>query len=202
MKQIVLLLVLLMPFALFSQSKSNDVVIKKPMPANLVVSPNPVERVLSGNSLDIEVRLKDGDRSSEKLYSVKLSGLRSRLDRRLLLVEAQPVLLTLSNGKVLEFKTVGAGFKEVNNSYSKTHGIDDDIFFFVSREQIDEIIQGRIVNVRFALNGTRMIDYKVENNRFSEVLGKQLKLLDGNPQQRLEDFDRYIVPLQVLDSER
>ena len=200
MKTIVLLLVSLMPFALLSQGKSNSVDIKKPMPSNIVVSPASHENVQSGNTLNLKVHLIEGNKSDAKLYSVRLSGLRSRSDRRLLLVKAQPILLTLSNGKVLEFKTVGAGFKEVNNSES--HGIDDDLVFLVYREQINEIIQGKIVNVRFALNGTRMIDYKVENNRFSEVLGKQLKLLDGNSQQRLEDFDRYIVPLQVLDSER
>jgi hypothetical protein len=112
------------------------------------------------------------------------------------LVKAQPILLTLSNGKVLEFKTVGAGFKEVNNSES--HGIDDDLVFLVSREQINEIIQGGIVNVRFALNGTGMIDYKVENNRFSETLSQQLEVLDGNENPISGDIDRYLVPLQVV----
>jgi len=112
------------------------------------------------------------------------------------LVEAQPILLTLSNGKMLEFKTVGAGFKEVNNSES--HGIDDDLVFMVSREQINEIIQGKIVNVRFALNGTGMIDYKVENNRFSAALSQQLDVLDGNENPMQGDMDRYLVPLQIV----
>ena len=92
--------------------------------------------------------------------------------------------------------TVGAGFKEVNNSES--HGIDDDLVFMVSREQINEIIQGRIVNVRFTLNGTRMIDYKVDNNRFSEALSQQLEVLDGNENPLVGDIDRYLVPLQVV----
>ena len=117
-------------------------------------------------------------------------------------MEAQPIFLTLSNGKVFEFNTVGAGIKEVNNSHSKSHGIDDDLVFQVSREQINEIIQGRIVNVRFALNGTRMIDYMVENNRFSEALSQQLEVLDGNENPLVGDIDRYLVPLQIVASER
>ena len=76
--------------------------------------------------------------------------------------------------------------------------IDDDLVFKVSREQINEIIQGRIVNVRFALNGTGMIDYKVENNRFSETLSQQLDILDGNENPIPGDIDRYLVPLQVV----
>ena len=118
------------------------------------------------------------------------------------MVKAQPILLTLSNGKVLEFNTVGAGIKEVSNSHSKSRGIDDDLVFQVSREQINEIIQGRIVNVRFALNGTKMIDYKVENNRLSEALSQQLEILDGNENPLLGDIDRYLVPLQIVDSEK
>lgn len=196
MKTIVLLLVSLMPFALLSQGKSNSVDIKKPMPSNIVVSPASHENVQSGNTLNLKVHLIEGNKSDAKLYSVRLSGLRSRSDRRLLLVKAQPILLTLSNGKVLEFKTVGAGFKEVNNSES--HGIDDDLVFLVYREQINEIIQGKIVNVRFALNGTRMIDYKVENNRFSETLSQQLDILDGNENPIPGDIDRYLVPLQAI----
>jgi len=170
--------------------------IKKPMPSNIVVSPASHENVQSGNTLNLKVHLIEGNKSDAKVYSVRLSGLRSRSDRRLLLVKAQPILLTLSNGKVLEFKTAGAGFKEVNNS--EFHGIDDDLVFLVSREQINEIIQGKIVNVRFALNGTRMIDYKVENNRFSETLSQQLDILDGNENPIPGDIDRYLVPLQAI----
>jgi len=118
------------------------------------------------------------------------------------LVEAQPILLTLSNGKVLEFNTVGASAKEVNDSRQGSRGIDDDLVFMVSREQISEIIQGGIVNVRFALNGTNMIDYKVENNRFSEVLSQQLEVLDGNENPLTDGVDRYLVPLQIVASER
>ena len=202
MKQIVLLLVSLMPFALFSQSKSSNAVIKKAKPSNIVISPESSDNVLSENTLNLEVRLIDEGKSDDKLYSVRLSGFRSRSDRRLLLVEAQPIVLTLSNGKVLEFNTVGAGAKEVNHSRSGSHGIDDDLVFQVSREQINEIIQGRIVNVRFALNGTRMIDYKVDNNRFSEALSQQLEVLDGNEQPLSGDIDRYLVPLQIVASER
>ena len=198
MKTFVLLLVSFMPFALFSQSKSSNVDIKKPMPSNIVIAPESSENLLSQNTLNIEVRLTDENKSNDQLYSIRLSGFRTRSDksRRLFLVEAQPIFLTLSNGKVLEFNTVGAGFKEVNNSES--HGIDDDLVFQVSREQINEIIQGRIVNVRFALNGTRMIDYMVENNRFSEALSQQLEVLDGNENPISGDIDRYLVPLQVV----
>jgi len=199
MKTIVLLLISLMPFALFSQSKSNNMVIKKPGPSNLVTSPKSPENVLTENTLNLEVHLIDKSKSN-KQYSVRLSGLRSKSDRRLLLVEAQPILLKLSNGKVLEFNTVGAGFKAAN--YSGSHGIDDDLVFVVSREQINEIIQGRIVNVCFALNGTRMIDYKVENNRFSEALSQQLEVLDGNENPIPGDIDRYLVPLQMVTPER
>jgi len=197
MKMIVLLLVSLMPFALFSQSKSNSMVIKKPpQPSNMVVSQRSHENVLTENTLNMKVHLIDKSKGNDQLYSIRLSGLRSKSDRRLLLVEAQPILLTLSNGKMLEFKTVGAGFKEVNNSES--HGIDDDLVFMVSREQINEIIQGKIVNVRFALNGTGMIDYKVENNRFSAALSQQLDVLDGNENPMQGDMDRYLVPLQIV----
>ena len=116
-------------------------------------------------------------------------------------MEAQPIFLTLSNGKVLEFNTVGASAKEVNNSRQGSHGIDDDLVFKVSREQINEIIRGGIVNVRFALNGTRMIDYKVENNRFSEALSQQLEVLDGNEHPLTDGVDRYLVPLQIAAPE-
>lgn len=204
MKTFVLLLVSFMPFVLFSQSKSNNVDIKKPMPSNIVIAPESSENVLSQNTLNLEVRLIDKSKSNDQLYSIRLSGFRTRSDRsrRLLLVEAQLIFLTLSNGKVLEFNTVGAGIKEVNNSHSESHGIDDDLVFQVSREQINEIIQGRIVNVRFALNGTMMIDYKVENNRFSEALSQQLEVLDGNENPLVGDIDRYLVPLQIVGSER
>ena len=201
MKTFVLLLVSFMPFALFSQSKSSNVDIKRPMPSNnIVIAPESSENVLSQNTLNIEVHLIDENKSNDQLYSIRLSGFRTRSDRsrRLLLVEAQPVFLTLSNGKVLEFNIVGAGVKEVNNSHSKSRGIDDDLVFLVSREQLNEIIQGKIVNVRFALNGTRMIDYKVENNRFSETLSQQLDILDGNENPIPGDIDRYLVPLQVV----
>ena len=200
MKTMVLLLVSLMPFALFSQSNSNDVDIKKPMPSEIVISPASYENVLTENTLNLEVHLLDKRKSNDQLYAVRLSGLRSKSDRRLLLVEAQPIILTLSDGKVLEFETVGAGVNEVNNSGS--HGIDDDLVFLVSREQINEIIQGRIVNVRFALNGSRMINYKVENNRFSEALSQQLEVIDGNKKPMLGEIDRYFVPLQVVTPER
>ena len=198
MKTFILLLVSFMPFVLFSQSKSNNVDIKKPMPSNIVIAPESSENVLSQNTLNLEVRLIDKSKSNDQLYSIRLYGFRTRSDRsrRLLLVEAQPIFLTLSNGKVLEFNTVGAGCKAVNNSES--HGIDDDLIFKVSREQINEIIQGKIVNVRFALNGTRMIDYKVENNRFSESLSQQLEVLDGNESPISGDIDRYLVPLHAV----
>ena len=204
MKTFVLLLVSFMPFVLFSQSKSNNVDTKKAMPSNIVIAPESSENVLSQNTLNLEVHLIDENKSSDQLYSIRLSGFRARSDRnrRLLLVEAQPILLTLSDGKVLEFNTVGAGVKEVNNSHSESHGIDDDLVFQVSREQLNEIIQGRIVNVRFALNGTVMIDYKVENNRFSEALSQQLEVLDGNENPFSGDIDRYLVPLQIVASER
>jgi len=203
MKTFVLLLVSFMPFALLSQSKSSNVDIKKPMPSNIVIAPESSENALSQNSLNLEVHLIDEDKSNDQLYSIRLSGFRTGSDRsrRLLLVEAQPVFLTLSNGKVLEFNTVGAGIKEVSNSHSKSHGIDDDLVFLVSREQLNEIIQGRIVNVRFALNGTSMIDYRVENNRFSEALSQQLEVLDGNENPFVGDIDRYPVPLQIIAPE-
>ena len=204
MKTFVLLLVSFMPFALFSQSKSSNVDIKRPMPSNIVIAPESSENVLTQNTLNLEVHLIDENKSNDQLYSIRLSGFRAKSDRsrRLFLVEAQPIFLTLNNGKVLEFNTVGAGIKEVSNSHSKSHGIDDDLVFQVSREQINEIIQGRIVNVRFALNGTRMIDYKVENNRFSEALSQQLEVLDGNENPLVGDIDRYLVPLQIVAPER
>ncbi|MBQ9577037.1 MAG: hypothetical protein IJV11_09175 [Muribaculaceae bacterium] len=198
MKTIVLLLASLMPFALFSQSKSSNADIKKPGSSNIVIAPE--SNVLTENTLNLEVHLIDKSKSNDQLYSIRLSGLRSRSNRRLLLVEAQPIFLTLSNGKVLEFNTVGAGFKKVNNTQS--HGIDDDLVFKVSREQINEIIQGRIVNVRFALNGTRMVNYKVENNRFSEALSEQLEVLDGKKNPMSGDIDRYLVPLRVVTTEK
>ena len=200
MKKIVLLLVSLMPLALYSQSKPGRVDIKPPMPSSIVIAPESSEDVLSQNTLNLEVHLIDKNKSNDQLYSIRLSGLRTSSDRsrRLLLVEAQPILLTLSNGKVLEFNSVGASAKEVNDSRSGSHGIDDDLVFMVSREQINEIIQGRIVNVRFALNGTRMIDYQVENNRFSEALSQQLEVLDGNEHPLTDGVDRYLVPLQIV----
>jgi hypothetical protein len=191
-----------MPFALFSQGKSSKVDIKKPKSSNIGIAPASHENVLTEKTLNLEVHLIDKNKGNDQLYSVRLSGLRSKSDRRLLLVEAQPILLTLSNGKVLEFNTVGAGIKEVNDSHSGSHGIDDDLVFMVSREQINEIIQGRIVNVRFALNGTKLVNYQVENNRFSEALSEQLEVLDGNENPMSGDIDRYLVPLQIVTPER
>ena len=202
MKTIVFLLTSLMPFALFSQGKSSNADIKRPMTSNIAISPESIENVLTENTLNLEVHLIDKSQGNDQLYAIRLSGLRAKSDRRLLLVEPQPILLTLSNGKVLEFNTVGAGIKEVNDSQSASHGIDDDLVFMVSREQINEIIQGRIVNVRFALNGTRMVNYQVENNRFSEALSEQLEVLDGNENPMRGDIDRYIVPLQIVTPER
>lgn len=199
MKTIVLLLASLLPFALFSQSRSSNVDTKKPGSSNIVIAPE--SNVLTENTLNLEVHLIDNSKSNDQLYSIRLSGLRSRSKRRLLLVEAQPIMLTLSNGKILEFNTVGAGFKNVNDSHSGFHGIDDDLVFKVSREQINEIIQGRIINVRFALNGTRMVIYKVENNRFSEALSEQLEVLDGNENPLCGDIERYLVPLQIVTTE-
>ena len=200
MKTIVFLLTSLMPFALFSQSKSSNADIKRPMTSNIAISPESIENVLTENTLNLEVHLIDKSQGNDQLYAIRLSGLRSRSDRRLLMVKAQPIFLTLSSGKVLEFNTVGAGIKEVSNSGS--HGIDDDLVFMVSREQINEIIQGSIVNVRFALNGTSMVNYQVENNRFSEALSEQLEVLDGNENPMRGDMDRYIVPLQIVTPER
>ena len=53
MKTFVLLLVSFMPFALFSQSKSSNVDIKRPMPSNIVVAPESSENVLSPSTLNI-----------------------------------------------------------------------------------------------------------------------------------------------------
>jgi len=203
MKAIVLLLVSLMPFALFSQSKSDNADIKKPMTQNRDISPRSInENVLTENSLNLEVHLIDKSQGDDQQYSIRLSWPRSKSERRLLLVKAQPILLSLSNGKVMEFNTVDAGFKKVNDSHSGSHGIDDDLVFMISREQINEIIRGRIVNVGFALNGTSMINYRVENNRFSEALSQQLAVLDGNENPLRGDIDRYFVPLQMVTTER
>ena len=65
--------------------------------------------------------------------------------------------------------------------------LTNNIGFFVSRKQLNEIIQGKIVKVRLTTDDTKMIDFKIDNNLFSEVLDQQLKAIDD----RMKNNDIY-----------
>ena len=91
-----------------------------------------------------------------------------------------------SNGTILTFKTdddidQDFGFMVEHELYTNNIG------FFVSRKQLNEIIQGKIVKVRLTTDDTKMIDFKIDNNLFSEVLDRQLKAIDD----RMKNNDIY-----------
>ena len=68
-----------------------------------------------------------------------------------------------------------------NNSYIKNpvHSSNTKYFSFcVTREQINDMIQSEIVNVRLSLDGKEMIDFAIDNHLLSEVLNQQLKAID------------------------
>ena len=193
MKKILLLLFALMPFVLFSQSKSNDDRIKIAFDAEvngcrvsattgrvLVSSEDAHGAVLSRNSpLMVSLMYK----CNENQYSIRFScgvGETSELFLR----TPQPVVLTQKNGQVLTFETADDfGLVEIeNNSYIKNpvHSSNTKYFSFcVTRERINDMIQSEIVKVQLSPDGKKMIDFNIDNHLLSEVLNQQLKVIDN-----------------------
>lgn len=177
MKKILLLLVLFMPFVLFSQNKYNKEDIKIALDTEIsgcrVIATGKVQ-VSQSDQIPLTVYIMLMNTSKGKEYSIRFS---CRCYERLYMKKGRPILLKQSNGKVLTFKTdddidQDFGFMVEHDLYTNNIG------FFVTRKQINDIIQGKIVKVRLTTDDTNMIDFKIENNLFSEVLSQQLKAID------------------------
>ena len=198
MKQFLLLLLLFVPFVLFSQSKSNNEDIKIAFDTEvngcrviatsgrvLVSLEDAHGAVLSRHSpLMVSLMYK----CNENLYSVRFScgvGETSELFLR----APQPILLTQKNGQVLTFETTDDfGLVEIEqNSYKKypIHSGDTKYFSIcVTREQINDMIQSEIVIVQLSPDGKEKVDFNIDNHLLSDVLNQQLKVIDdqmGNP---------------------
>lgn len=193
MKQILLLLILFMPLVLFSQSKSNDQDIKIAFDTEvngcrviattgrvLVSLEDAHGAVLSRHSpLMVSLMYK----CNENQYSIRFSCADVETSE-LFLRAPQPVLLTQKNGQVLTFETVDDfGTVEIQqNSYIKNpvHSSNTKYFSFcVTREQINDIIQNEIVNVRLSPDGKKTVDFNIDDHLLSDVLNQQLKVIDN-----------------------
>ena len=192
MKQILLLLIMFMPFVLFSQSKSSDKDIKIAFDTEvngcrviatagtvLVSSEDALGELLSRHSpLMVSLMYK----CYEKQYSIRFSCAEDEKSQ-LFLRAPQPILLTQNNGQVLTFETADDfGPVEIQqNPYIKNpvHSGNTKYFSFcVTREQIEDIIQSDIVNVRLSPDGKEKVDFKIDNHLLSEVLNQQLLAID------------------------
>lgn len=188
MKKILLLLLALMPFVLFSQSKSNDDGIKIAFDAEVngcrVIATTEKAIVPFDNVLSVDGPLMVSlmYRCNEKQYSIRFScanGEKSQLFLR----APQPILLTQKNGQVLTFKAVDDfGPVEIdNNSFKKypIHSSNTQYFSFcVTREKINEIIQSGIIKVQLSPDGKGMRDFTIDDHLLSEVLNQQLNVID------------------------
>ena len=193
MKQILLLLIMFMPFVLFSQSKSSDKDIKIAFDTEvngcrviatagtvLVSSEDALGELLSRHSpLMVSLMYK----CYEKQYSIRFSCAEDEKSQ-LFLRAPQPILLTQNNGQVLTFETADDfGLVEIeNNSYIKNpvHSSNTKYFSFcVTREQINDMIQSEIVKVQLSPDGKKMIDFNIDNHLLLEVLNQQLKVIDN-----------------------
>lgn len=186
MRKILLLFIVLMPFVLFSQSSIDKDGIKIALDTEIsgsrVIATNKVQ-VSRNEQFPLEVRIMLMNTSKGKEYSIRFSCL---CYNQLYMKKGRPVLLKKSNGKILTFKTdddidQDFGFMVEHDLYTNNIG------FFVSRKQLNEIIQGKIVKVRLTTDDTKMIDFKIDNNLFSEVLDQQLKAIDD----RMKNNDIY-----------
>lgn len=188
MKQILLFLLLFMPFVLFSQSKSNDEDIKIALDTEVngcrVIATTgkvivPFEDAPSRYGPLMVYLLK---KCNEDYYSISFScgvGEKSQLFLRV----PQPILLTQKNGQVLTFEAVDDfGTVEIQqNSFKKypIHSRNTQYFSFcVTRKQINDMIQSEIVKVQISPDGKEMIDFKIDNHLLSDVLNQQLKVID------------------------
>lgn len=209
MKRILLLLFLFMPFVLFSQSKSNDEDIKIAFDAEvngcrviattgkvLVSLENVLDGVVSRHSpLMVSLMYK----CNENQYSVRFScgvGETSELFLR----APQPILLTQKNGQVLTFEIADDfGSVEIEqNTYIKNpvHSRNTKYFSFcVTREQINDMIQNEIVNVRLSPDGKEKVDFNINNHLLSDVLNQQLKVIDNQMENPMPVDHR--MPLQT-----
>ena len=192
MKRFLLLLLLFMPLVLFSQSKSNDEVIKIAFDAEvngcrviattgrvLVSLEDAHGAVLSRHSpLMVSLMYK----CNKNQYSIRFScgvGETSELFLR----TPQPIVLTQNNGQVLSFETVDDfGLVEIEqNSYKKypIHSGDTRYFSFcVTREQINDMIRSEIVKVQLSPDGKEKVDFPIDNHLLSEILNQQLRVID------------------------
>ena len=192
MKRIFLLLLLFMPFVLFSQSKSNNEGIKIAFDTEVngcrVIATSgkvlvSLEDALGkGVSRHTPLMVSLMYKCNENQYSVRLScgiGEESQLFLRV----PQSISLKQKNGQVFTFETTDDfGFVEIeNNSYIKNpvHSANTKYFSFcVTRERLNDLIQSEIVNVRLSPDGKEMIDFPIDNHLLSEVLSQQLKAID------------------------
>ena len=192
MKRILLLLLLFMPLVLFSQSKSNDQDIKIAFDTevngcrviattgSVLVSLEDAHGAVLSRHSPLTVSLMFNYHDNQ--YSVRFScgtGEESQLFLRV----PPPILLTQKNGHVLSFETTDDfGLVEIeNNSYTKNpvHSSNTKYFSFcVTREQIDDMIQNEIVNVRLSPDGKEKVDFPIDNHLLSDVLNQQLKVID------------------------
>ena len=188
MKKILLLLLLFMPLVLFSQSKSNDQDIKIAFDTEVngcrVIATTGTVIIPFGDALSTNGPLMVSlmFNCHDNQYSVRFScgiGEESQLFLRV----PPPILLTQKNGHVLSFETTDDfGLVEIeNNSYTKNpvHSSNTKYFSFcVTREQIDDMIQNEIVNVRLSPDGKEKVDFPIDNHLLSDVLNQQLKVID------------------------
>ena len=195
MKQIILLLSLFMPFVLFSQSESNKEYIKISLDSRIdgcrYISTSGIVLISfedASSNVPLIVYLTQKSSSTGKEYSIRFSCPVDKEFRELVIRAPQPIYLTQSNGQVLTFQPGGFGITDELNHGPDINGSNfykNNFCFDVSPERLNDIIQGKIINVRLSPDGTNMIDYNIENNRLSEALSQQIKAIDNqmeNPQ--------------------
>lgn len=207
MKKILLFLILLMPFVIFAQSESNKEGIKIAFDSEInrcriiattgkAIVP---EDVFDGQPLSVYLMLNHSRQGNK--YSIRFSMHHADGDNTLLFLTApQPIILTLNTGQVMKFTSGNDfGWTELGHeSYGKQHVLysySRDLGFSVTREQINQIIQGRIINVKFSLDGKKSLNYDIKDDLFSKVLNQQLQAIDDQMKKPVPI--NYSVPLKT-----
>ena len=199
MKKILLLLVILMPFVTFAQSKSNNEDFKIALDTQIngcrvIATSGKVivsQDELLQNGQPLTVYLMHRNNNKEKSYSIRFSVNNAGGEETLLfLTVPQPIILTLDNGQVMTFTSGNDfGWTELgHDSYGNNHvlyHLSRDLGFSVTREQINDMIQSKIVKVQFSLNSKRVMEYDIKDNLLSLVLDQQLKAIEEQMQNPL-----------------
>lgn len=192
MKQFLLLLLLSVPFVLSSQSKSNNEDIKIAFDTEVngcrviattgrvLVSLEDAHGAVLSRRSPLMVSLMY--RCNDNRYSIRFSCADGETSE-LFLRAPQPIVLTLKDGQVLTFETADDfGFVEIDkNTHIKNpvHSSNTKYFSFcVTREQINNLTQSEIVNVRLSPDGKEKVEFNIDNNLLSDVLNQQLKVID------------------------